>query len=286
MPTDPVAVLARVGGAASLRELDGLVSRSALASALARGDVVRLARGRYALPEAPDPRRTAVRLAGVLSHESAAAHWGIELPVRRPGAQVTVGRGRSHLDPRGAEVHWSDLAPSEVVGVATSPLRTVLDLARARPLGTGLAAADSALRQQLVLPGDLRAAAQQLRGPGCLVARRVARWADPRAESPLESVTRAVVLGTGVRGFVPQVEVRGDDGEFVARLDLGDERRRLGIEADGFAHHGHRAGLARDCRRHSALTLAGWRVLRFAWEQVLFEPDQVAEAVRRLVRRR
>ncbi|GAB3597711.1 hypothetical protein GCM10027446_26280 [Angustibacter peucedani] len=225
-----------------------------------------------------------MRLAGVLSHESAAAHWGIDLPSRTQDVHVTVPRGRSHQKAEGAHLHWADLAPSDVRGLATSPLRTVLDLARTRPVGTGLAAADSAVRQRLVLPADLRAAADLLRGRGCGRARRVAQWVDPRAESPLESATRAVVLGAGIKGFEPQVEVFHDDA-FVARLDLGDRRRKLGVESDGFAFHSARSALTNDCRRHTALVLAGWRVVRFTWEQVVLDPDAVAEAVRRLVRR-
>ena len=51
------------------------------------------------------------------------------------------------------------------------------------------------------------------------------------------------------------------------------------LEADSFAHHGHRAALERDCRRYTELTIRGWRVLRFAWEHVMFEPEWVAACI-------
>jgi very-short-patch-repair endonuclease len=61
-----------------------------------------------------------------------------------------------------------------------------------------------------------------------------------------------------------------------ARVDLGDPKRKIALEADSFAFHGSRAALERDCRRYDELTLAGWMVLRFAWEHVMFEADWVA----------
>jgi very-short-patch-repair endonuclease len=219
-----------------------------------------------------------VRLSGVLSHESAAARWRIELPRPDERPHVTVARHRRHLDAAPAVVHWANLAPSEVIDGVTSPLRTVLDLARGRPLATGLAAADSALRQQLVLPGDLANEAAAVRGPGARAARLVASCADARAESVLESALRAILIQARLTGFEVQLQIDADG--FRARVDLGAPQRRIVIEADSFAHHGHRAALERDCRRYTELTIRGWRVLRFAWEHVMFEPDWVADCIR------
>jgi very-short-patch-repair endonuclease len=276
---DPIAALAQLGGSADVKALDELCGRRALRRVVNSGDVERLARGRYSLPTGPDPVRSAVRLGGVASYESAATRWGIELPVRAEArAQVTVGRGRSHLKLDGVEVHWADLSASDVDGSFTTPLRTVLDIARHRPFGTALAAADCALRMRLVLPGDLVAGAQRLRGPGCTQARRVADQADARAASVLESVLRAIMIEGEITGFEPQVEIHGDG--FFARVDLGHHGRRIALEADSFEHHGHRAALARDCRRYTELTSRGWLVLRFAWEQVMFEPEWVVAMIR------
>lgn len=278
MLADPVVALARLGGSAAVGSLDDLCGRKALRRAVRDGTVVRLARGRYGLPQAPDPVRSAVRLRGVVSHESAAEHWGIEVPrsVDRR-AQVTVRRGRSHLDTSGVEVHWADVPASDLDSGFTTPLRTVLDLARLREFGPALAAADCALRKGLVLPSDLRAGADALRGPGCVRARLVAQHADGRAASVLESILRAILVRAGVVGFEPQIEIRDD--AFYARVDLAHPGLRIVIEADSFEHHGGRSALARDCRRYSELTVRGWRVLRFAWEHVVLEPEWVERVV-------
>jgi very-short-patch-repair endonuclease len=277
---DAAEVLAKLGGAASLVELDEYCGRAAVRRALRQDRIRRVARGRYALPQAPDPRLAAVRLCGVVSHESAAELWGIELLSRSLSPHVTVPVGRGSVTALGATVHRSPLAPAEVVDAVTGPLRTVLDLARSRPLAVGLAAADSALRQGLVLPADLRSGAERLRGPGSRRARTVARSADARAESVLESALRAILVQAGITGFDLQLQI--DEG-FRARVDLGDPKRRIVLEADSFAHHGHRSALARDCRRYNELTIRGWLVLRFAWEQVMFEPEWVAQCIRAAV---
>jgi len=51
------------------------------------------------------------------------------------------------------------------------------------------------------------------------------------------------------------------------------------IEADSFEFHGRRKALKNDCERYNAFVTAGWTVLRFSWEHVMFEPDYVRSAM-------
>jgi len=44
--------------------------------------------------------------------------------------------------------------------------------------------------------------------------------------------------------------------------------------------------LTADCWRYDELTVAGWLVLRFAWEQVMFQQDWVARMVAGAVEQR
>jgi very-short-patch-repair endonuclease len=69
--------------------------------------------------------------------------------------------------------------------------------------------------------------------------------------------------------------VRIDDGAFVVRPDFVDESLRLVLEADSFEWHGTRSGLAADTRRYNMLVVAGWIVLRFCYEDVMFQPEEV-----------
>jgi very-short-patch-repair endonuclease len=275
-----VEVLHHLGGTASAQDLATLCGRSALARAVDGGLVVRVARGRYALPAWPDPWVSAARLGGVVSHSSAARHWGLAVPSGGARGHVTVGRHRSGLSGRGVVLHWADLAATDVDShvPVTAPLRTVLDCARSLPFAQALGVADSALRLGRVGRSELRLAADGLQGAGRARVRGVAGAADGRAESPLESTLRATFVLARITGFEPQLAIR--DGAFFARVDLGDEPRRIVVEADSFEHHGYRDALVRDCERYDELVMRGWRVLRFAWEQVMFRPEWVVAIVR------
>ena len=56
--------------------------------------------------------------------------------------------------------------------------------------------------------------------------------------------------------------------------------RRLVVEADSYAWHRSPAAFNGDRERDTELTLAGWRTLRFTWEQVTRRPDYVTGAIR------
>ena len=276
---DVVEVLSHLGGAARARQLRLLgCSPDAVRHAVDVGRVERLARGRFALPAAPDPRRSAVAVGGLVSHLSAAQAWGLELARTPQRVHVTVPRTRSRVAAHGTVLHWSDVDPADVGDHITEPRRTVLDCARTLPFPEGLAVADSALRHGLVDPADLRHEASLLRGTGSVRARTVASLADARAANPFETMLRALAWQAGLR-VVPQAEITGP-GLF-ARVDLADLARRLVLEADSFEFHGRRAALARDCRRYDELVVAEFRVLRFAWEQVHFEQEWVLDLLRR-----
>jgi very-short-patch-repair endonuclease len=71
-----------------------------------------------------------------------------------------------------------------------------------------------------------------------------------------------------------------------ARPDLVDEELRIVLEADSFEWHGSRTALRRDARRYNLLVVDGWLVLRFAWEDVMFDQPYVRSVLVKLVARR
>lgn len=284
MPSElPVtAVLYRLGGQASWRELDEVVSRRRLDRALAAGDVVRLARGRYGLPELPDATSVAARVGGVVSHLSAAQHYRLSLLSPPVQSHVTV-RANAHPDiPDGVRVSWRTLGSSDVDGNVTTALRTVLDCAADLSFPEALAVADQALKFGLVTAEALSTAASRWAGRRRAAVLAVARHADGRAAGPFESALRALAVEAGCPDFEPQVEIRA--GRRRVRVDLADRRRRIVLEADSFEWHGDRKALRRDCRRYDELVRAGWVVLRFAWEDVMGDPGWVAAVIRDVVR--
>ncbi|MBM6404567.1 type IV toxin-antitoxin system AbiEi family antitoxin domain-containing protein [Phycicoccus sp. CSK15P-2] len=268
MPDLVADTLRRLGGCATWAELRGSHSERALRRARSAGEVLRVARGRYVVPEVEEHRSLAAARTATLSHLSAAVTHGWKVKTVPDDAWVTVRRKR-HLRSRdlvGIVPHWQDLTAREVEDGVTAPLRTVLDCARVLPFDSALAVADSALRSGTVGRADLVDSAAHTRGPGARDLRRVARHADGRAANPFESVLRALAIEVGL-DLTPQLVVT-EPGLF-AIVDLGSEKLRLALEADGYATHGTRAGLRKDCRRHTELAVYAWASLRYTYWDVM-----------------
>ncbi len=273
---DAREALAMLGGIATSDELLRCTTRRKVRTALRTGAVVRTARGRYRSGDLDGARAAAARLDGVVSHLSAAQHWGWKLKLPPEEPCVTVRRRSHGLDADDVEVHWADLGPGQVVRGVTEPLRTVIDCARAYPFDVALSVADSAVRDGID-PGDLLAAALGSPRTGRRKAVRVAESADGRAANPFESVLRAIALEVGL-AVEPQQWIGS-----VGRADLVDHGRRIAIEADSFEFHAERADLRRDVRRYTAFVRLGYRLVRFTWEDVMFDQDYVRAVLRDLL---
>ncbi len=267
-------IVRRLGGRADARDILRFTTRHRLESALDHGDLVRAGRGIYLARGLPEPLVAAARCRGVLSHESAAEQWGLGLVFPPRAIHVTASRGAKPPKLADVVVHRSHLRADEVDGCVTTPLRTVLDCAQSLPFREALAVADSAARRHPGFTDLLRTAADQRLGRGRQRFLRVAEAASALADNPFESALRGTLLDSGLTGFSPQVPIRTAVG--TVRVDLADVDHRVVAEADSFEWHGDRHSLTADCRRYDELARAGWTVLRFAWEQVMFEPEWVA----------
>lgn len=280
----PVLALQRHGGIARRRDLVHMSSRRELENAVLAGEIVHDARDRYSLASTHEALRTAHALAGTLSHASAALHWGWEVKSVPVKPHITVRRKRhlSRAQRQQVVVHWAELDVEDCSGGVTSPRQTLVDCLTGLPDDEALAVADSALRAGAITPEALCLLADSATGPGSRRARRIARWADRRAANPFESVLRAIAMNVRGLSVEPQLTVR--TRRLVAQPDLVDPARRIVLEADSHAWHSSRRALRRDCRRYNALVLDRWIVLRFTWEQVMFEPDFVRECLEDVVR--
>jgi very-short-patch-repair endonuclease len=277
--TDVADTVEFLGGVSTWRELRIVHPARLVRRAATAGTVVRATRGRYVLPSAAEHLALAQSRSAVLSHLSAAVHHGWKVKTVPDTAWITVPRNRKLRGPQrdGVTAHWSTLLRADHREGVTTPLRTVIDCARALPFDEALAVADSALRCRDVSRDELSEAARSSAGPGVRQIRRVAAHADGRAANPFESVLRALCLEEGFH-LTPQLEVSAS-GLF-AVVDLGSEELRLAVEADGFEHHGTRQGLRKDCRRHTEMAVFDWSSLRFAFEDVMFEQPWVRWALR------
>lgn len=270
---DPVEALQRLGGVAAYGELIGPTTRGALAAAVARGRIRKLRFDRYALVDTDAQVCRAVAAGGVVSHLSAAVYygWKVKFPPRVP----CITLPRSARKPAGElELHWRDLAESAVHRHVTIREQTVTDCARAYDFDVALSVADSALREGVVTRPDLLAAAERAPRTGRARAIRVAETATGKPANPFESCLLAIALQVPGLSVVPQGQVRG-----VGWVDLLDRALGIVVEAESFEHHGLRSGLRRDVLRYTACARLGLVVVRFTWNEVMFDPDLVRAAL-------
>jgi predicted transcriptional regulator of viral defense system len=80
-----------------------------------------------------------------------------------------------------------------------------------------------------------------------------------------------------VNAWLPYPDGGGAEADFLWRA------QRLIVEVDGRDVHTTRRAFESDRRRDQQLMLLGWRVVRFTWRQVMFEPAYVAATLRALL---
>lgn len=228
------------------------LTRAGVRWGVERGDLMRLATGAWCpreVWEASDERQRhllRVRAAqsrrprAVACAESAAVVLGLPLQTVPPDARLTVARqpprhgGSGRRGSARGRRAWLD--DDEVVVVdgvrVTTPARTVVDLSRHASFPWALAAGDAAMRLLGISADQLREAADRNPcAPGHPRAVLVARHADKRAESALESVARGVMIHLGLPPAEPQVVLQQDGLRY--RVDLLVRTCWTVVEADG-----------------------------------------------------
>nr|WP_300145739.1 hypothetical protein [Propionicimonas sp.] len=211
----------------------------------------------------------------VLSHSSASVLHG--LPVWEPmlGRVTVIRRSHAHGS-RGRHLHArrAPLAPEEIVfleGISVTNLeRTAIDMACLLPFARAVAVLDAALHMEAdkdVMAAVLTAAHSR-RGVG--TARRAFAFADGRAESVGESVSRVVMASQGVPAPLLQVNVYDEFGNWLARTDFGWAARGVLGEFDGKVKYTGTpeevaAAVMKEKRREDRLRQLGWVVVRWGW---------------------
>ena len=241
-----------------------------LARLVSEGLVRRILRGVYAVAQLPDTSLVrAQALALATPGDAVAVDWTacwLHTGVARPGSHLALppvsmyrlagqGRLRNRLCVSGERA----LRPDDVMViegvVTTTPLRTALDLGRLAHRDLAIGALDALLRHgdfttEALLDGVARFRGQR----GVVQLRALAPLADPRAESPGESVLRLRWLDIpSLPRPLPQVPVRTPDGFPAYWIDLGVEELRFGVEYDGEEHHTSEKDRAHDRERRKIL---------------------------------
>lgn len=176
--------------------------------------------------------------------------------VRRPGYRCR----RRRLAPQ-------DLAIRHGLTV-TTPSRTVVDLAAQLSLPRLVAVGDHFLSRGIISDVALNEVLGRSMGQrGVRRARQAISILDARAESPRESMVRALLIEGGYPCPVPQFEVCDSTGRFIARVDLAYVGLRIALEYDG-EHHLSRDQQAKDAWRRGELGAEGWLIVTVVSEDV------------------
>lgn len=228
-------------------------------------------------------------LDAVASHGSAARLLGLDT-IGHTRVAVTVPIRKSNKF-HSVEVHQStDLALEDVTVVSeiptTNPTRTIIDLASQLRSGHLARVLDQAVRLELTTYAAVSQRLESLarRGkPGVVNLRKLL---TERTSGPVatESVMEDLVVDL-LRRFdlpEPRSQIRPPWLKHVnGRVDFSYEHERLVIEADSVLWHGSPEAFQADRQRDNAAQLAGWRILRFTWEDITSRPEYVADSVSR-----
>lgn len=231
----------------------GLTKR-ALASLVDLGLVRRLLRGVYAAAQAPDGLLLRARALSLVVPDSAVVtdwtacwlHSGVLPPgghLEVPPVSVFRFPGKARLRNELCDSGERSFEPEDLTvldGLAvTTPLRTAHDLGRLASRDWAMAGLDALLRLGEFTKEELLSDLERWRRQrGVVQLRDLAPRADPRAESPGESVLR--LRWTDLSSLpppVPQVPVADETGRILYWIDLGVEELRFGAEYDGEEHH-------------------------------------------------
>lgn len=270
------------------------ISETTLRRRVSEGVLIRHRLGVLALPGATDDHLLDLhaacrKLGAVTSHQSAAFVHGLDRPLHvKP--TVSVPRNKTKMMV-GVTVHQlADLEQEHVLVVdglpITTPARTIVDLAAvvheqhlARALDNGLASGVLDLEAVDTVFSEIGRRGK----PGTASLRRLleARSGDYVApESELERRLIQIIADAGLPAPVRQFRapwLRRVNG----RVDLAYPDEKLLVEGDSRRWHLLAAAFETDRLRDNAAQLAGWRVLRFTWLEIVEAPDRVTSSIHR-----
>lgn len=284
----------------------GMTSQK-ISRAVKSADLIRLRPGFYVEGRARELDRRERHLLSVLaanaaldapvfSNASAALihglpDWGLPLRMVSMSEEGTTTRSRSSGI---ATVHSVPNLADHVTSVdgllATSPERTVTDIALTASRDASVTVADAALGSGIITPDTLARSLDGAAGRhGIKRARHSMSLVDGKSESVAESLSRLTFRDFGLPEPEAQVEIVNSRGVRVARVDfLWPEFGVIG-ECDGFGKYFDglspaetRERLGKEKDRDADLMALGYRVLHWRWRDIM-EPARLAERVKRVL---
>ncbi|WP_297597642.1 hypothetical protein [Mycobacterium sp.] len=186
---------------------------------------------------------------------------------------------------RGIILHSDTLEDDETTvcdGMSlTTPARTAFDLGRRKGLTTAVIRVDALMHATDVKTADVELLADRHRGArGLVQLRRVLTMVDGGAESPYETKTRLLLVGSRLPRPQTQIEVLNEWGAVLARIDMGWEEWKVGVEFDGAHHWTDPARRTRDIDQLAELEARGWTIVRASADMLRYRPYVVVARTR------
>lgn len=221
-----------------------------------------------------DPRRVVMAPGGVpVTDPLLTAIHVAEPPAQCLGARLVVLHGGIR---RQTELHAALASPASALYAAAQERLDTRELARLM--------ADPDVRRSLVDEAIQVASTADIRSAQRVI--ETLNVSDPRVETALESLSWAAFLDAGMDMPTPQALVRGHSGA-LWRVDFLFAGVVVG-ECDGAVKYHEGQSLWREKKRQLDLENAGYIVVRWTWEEIVYQPHvvlaRIALAVSRAAR--
>jgi hypothetical protein len=282
--SEALELLHDVDGFATTAQMLTVMTRQELDVQVKNGGLVRVWYGIYAAAE-PDlsGRLSALDLFmgrhAVACMGTAAVLYGFD--TENTTAIHVLDPGLRMRPTTGLMVHQRTGGRLQRVGsrLATAPGWTAVEVARELPRPRALATLDAALHSMWCTRSDLETAVREQRGRrGIVAVRELLSCADSRAESPMESEARLIMIDYGLPLPELQYPIRGRDGD-VWRVDFAWPEARVAAEYESIDHHVGRAEMLRDKKRFAGVQECGWTVIPIVVDDVRRFPARLAERI-------
>lgn len=198
----------------------------------------------------------------VAGASASALHGDKWIKGTEPAELIQASRYRTE----GLLLHSDTLLDGETCVVdgmrVTTPARTAFDVGRRRGFTLAVIRIDALLQATGVTLDEIAELVERHPGTrGVVQCRRAVALADPGAESPQETRTRLVLNDAGLWPKT-QVEVYGEYGEYIRRIDMAWPHWKVGVEYDGVQHWTDPKQRKLDIETWALLEALGWRIIR------------------------
>lgn len=284
MHADAIALLEMAGGFATTAQLLTVMTRQQLDVQVKSGGLKRVWYGIYAAQDQDLLGRLAaldmfMGQQAVPCMGTAAALYGFDtenttaIHVLDPGVRMRPTVGLMVHQRAGARLQ-------RVAGrLATAPAWTAVEVARQQRRPRALATLDAALHSMQCSRNEIEITVSEQRGRrGIVAVRELLPVADGRAESPMESEARLVMVDHALPPPELQYPIHGGDGE-LWRVDFAWPAARLAAEYESIDWHAGRAEMLRDKKRLAKIQELGWTVIPIVMHDVRLEPDRLANRI-------